>query len=235
MYQDHHYSTAKSIKSSNNKQFIMSVDAKCNFSSCTCSYHATVHSNSELIITFKGKIVHSPSEQRARPIRGTHRLSVAEKLTSGLSPDQLRLKEQGHLTENNRKFGNHNLVDSSPHILQKIKEEQAKLINVGKRVPGYLQTITISPLRLILFTEGALILWNKIGSNVPISWDATGRIVMSRGKRVYYYELTVTNIASRSVTTKNLSGPSFPITSMLSSTHTTMDLVRWLQELEAAY
>ncbi|CAM4968582.1 unnamed protein product [Rotaria socialis] len=182
-----------------------------------------------------GKIVHSPSEQRARPIRGTHRLSVAEKLTSGLSPDQLRLKEQGHLTENNRKFGNHNLVDSSPHILQKIKEEQAKLINVGKRVPGYLQTITISPLRLILFTEGALILWNKIGSNVPISWDATGRIVMSRGKRVYYYELTVTNIASRSVTTKNLSGPSFPITSMLSSTHTTMDLVRWLQELEAAY
>ncbi|CAM2718118.1 unnamed protein product [Rotaria socialis] len=205
----------------------MSVDAKCNFSSCTCSYHATVHSNSELIITFKGKIVHSPSEQRARPIRGTHRLSVAEKLTSGLSPDQLRLKEQGHLTENNRKFGNHNLVDSSPHILQKIKEEQAKLINVGKRVPGYLQTITISPLRLILFTEGALILWNKIGSNVPISWDATGRIVMSRGKRVYYYELTVTNIASRSVTTKNLSGPSFPITSMLSSTHTTMDLVRW--------
>ncbi|CAM2718117.1 unnamed protein product [Rotaria socialis] len=174
-----------------------------------------------------GKIVHSPSEQRARPIRGTHRLSVAEKLTSGLSPDQLRLKEQGHLTENNRKFGNHNLVDSSPHILQKIKEEQAKLINVGKRVPGYLQTITISPLRLILFTEGALILWNKIGSNVPISWDATGRIVMSRGKRVYYYELTVTNIASRSVTTKNLSGPSFPITSMLSSTHTTMDLVRW--------
>ncbi|CAF4935301.1 unnamed protein product [Rotaria socialis] len=116
MYQDHHYSTAKSIKSSNNKQFIMSAAAKCNFSSCTCSYHAAVHSNSELIITFKGKIVHSPSEQRARPIRGTHRLSVAEKLTSGLSPDQLRLKELGHLTENNRKFGNYNLVGSSPHM-----------------------------------------------------------------------------------------------------------------------
>ncbi|CAF4741621.1 unnamed protein product, partial [Rotaria magnacalcarata] len=63
--------------------------------------------------------------------------------------------------------------------LQKIKEEQAKVINVGKRVPGYLQTITICPLRLIHFTEGALILWNKIGSNVPISWDATGGIVMS--------------------------------------------------------
>ncbi|CAM4849843.1 unnamed protein product, partial [Rotaria magnacalcarata] len=173
-----------------------------------------------------GKIVHSPSEQRARPIRGTHRLSVAEKLTSGLSPDQLRLKEQGHLTENNPKSSlmlDKDLTTS----LQKIKEEQAKVINVGKRVSGRLLTITISPLRLILFTEGALILWNKIGSNVPISWDATGRIVMSRGKRVYYYELTVTNIASRSVTTKNLSGPSFPITSMLSSTHTTMDLVRW--------
>ncbi|CAF3330451.1 unnamed protein product [Rotaria socialis] len=203
MYQDHHYSTAKSIKSSNKKQFIMSGDAKCNFSSCTCSYHGTVHSNNELIITFEGKIVHSPSEQRARPVRGIHRLAVAENLTSGLSPGQLRLKELGHLTENNRKFGNYNSVGSSPHLfrkirseaktslmldkdlttsLQKIKEEQAKVINVGKRVPGYLQTITICPLRLIHFTEGALILWNKIGSNVPISWDATGGIIMSRGK-----------------------------------------------------
>ncbi|CAF4746080.1 unnamed protein product, partial [Rotaria magnacalcarata] len=151
-----------------------------------------------------GKIVHSPSEQRARPIRGTHRLSVAEKLTSGLSPDQLRLKEQGHLTENNPKSSlmlDKDLTTS----LQKIKEEQAKVINVGKRVSGRLLTITISPLRLILFTEGALILWNKIGSNVPISWDATGRIVMSRGKRVYYYELTVTNIASRKATNEDLS------------------------------
>ncbi|CAF4625786.1 unnamed protein product, partial [Rotaria socialis] len=40
-----------------------------------------------------------PSEQRARPVRGIHRLAVAEKLTSGLSPGQLRLKELGHLTE----------------------------------------------------------------------------------------------------------------------------------------
>lgn len=58
---------------------------------------------------------------------------------------------------------------------------------------------------------------------------------MSKGKRVFYYELTVANISTRPVTTKNLSGPSFPVTSMLSTTHTTMDLVQWLQDFEAAY
>jgi hypothetical protein len=122
-----------------------------------------------------------------------------------------------------------------PTSLQKIKEEQAQEINPGKRIPGYLQTITISPLRLVLFTEGGLTLWNTVGSTVPVSWDATGGIVMSRGKRVFYYELTISNISSPSVTTKNLSGPSFPVTSMLSTTHTTMDLVQWLQDFEAAY
>jgi hypothetical protein len=155
-----------------------------------------------------------------------------------------------------RKFGNFNLVGSSPHVfrkigseaktslmldkdlstsLEKIKEEQGKEINAGKTVSGYLQTITISPLRLVLFTEGGLTLWNKVGGNVPVSWDATGGIVMSRGRRIFYYELTVANISTRAITTKDISGPSFPVTSMLSTTHTTMDLVQWLHDFEAAY
>jgi len=265
MYKDHHYSTSKSIKvpddkrfliSTDDKKFLISTDAKCKFTECTCSFHAIIYSNGELIIKFKGSICHSPSEQRARPIRGTSRRSIAEKLTSGSSPDQLRLKELGHLTDNNRKFGNYNLVGSSPHVfrkirseaktslmldkdlsvsLEKIKEEQSQEINAGKSIPGYLQTITICPLRLILFTEGGLVLWNKVGGNVPVSWDATGGIVMSRGKRIFYYELTISNISTPSITTKNLSGPSFPVTSMLSNTHKTLDLVHWLQDFELAY
>ncbi|CAF4487012.1 unnamed protein product, partial [Rotaria sp. Silwood2] len=256
MYKGHHCSDSPSMKISTRKQFLINADAKCNFTDCTCSFHATLYSNGEFIIQFKGRIVHSPSEQRARPVRGTHRLSITEKLTTGFSPDQLRLKELGQLTENNRIFDNYNSVGSSPHVfrkirseaktslmldkdlaisLQKIKEEQAKEINVGKSVPGYFQTITISPLRLSLFTEGGLVLWNKVANKVPVSWDATGEIVMSKGKRLFYYELTIANIATRSIITKSLSGPSFPVTSMLSTTHTTMDLVQWLQEFEAAY
>jgi hypothetical protein len=256
MYQDHHYSIAKSTKSSSGGQFIMSADAKCGSSECTCSFHSIVYNNGNLTIQFKGKICHSPSEQRSRPYRGSNRRRIAEQLTSGLTPDQLRLKQLGRLTADNRKFGNLNLVGSSPHVfrkirseaktslmrdkdlstsLEKIKEEQAKEINAGKPVPGYLQTISISPLRLTLLTEGGLVLWHEVGDKVPVSWDATGGIVMTKGKRVFYYELTIANFSTRPVTTKNLSGPSFPVTSMLSTTHTTMDLVQWLQDFEAAY
>jgi hypothetical protein len=256
MYKDHHYSTSKSIKTPGVKQFVISTDAKCNFSGCTCSFHAIIYGNAELIITFKGHISHSPSEQHARPIRGDNRALIAEKLTSGSTPDQLRLEKLGELTQNNRTFGNLNLVGSSPHVFRKIRSEaktslmldrdlsaslekikvaQSEEINPGKTIPGYLQTITICPLRLVLFTEGGLVLWKEVGSHVPVSWDATGGIVINKGKRIYYYELTIGNISTRSITTKDLSGPSFPVTSMISNTHTTIDLVHWLQEFETAY
>lgn len=188
MYKNHHFSTAKSTKSANDKQFLISADAACSFSECRCSFHAIIYSNCELIIQFKGYIRHSPSEQRSRPYRGTMRQSIAEKLTTGYTPDQLRLKKFGDLTENNRKFGNLNLVGSSPHVfrkirseaktslmldkdlptsLQKIKEEQIKQID-GKSIPGYLQTISISPLRLVCFTEAGLILWDKVVDKLPL-------------------------------------------------------------------
>jgi hypothetical protein len=256
MYKDHHFSDSKSIKVPGKKEFLISADAECKFMSCSCSFHAIIYGNGELITTFDGAISHSPSEYRSRPMRRTNRLSIAEKLTSGIMPDQLRLKELGRLTDNNRKFGNYNLVGSSPHVfrkirseantslmldqelsisLEKIKAEQATKINSDKTIPGYLQTISISPMRLILFTEGGLILWKKFADRVPVSWDATGGIVMSRGKRVFYYELTIASISIPSITTKDSSGPSFPVTSMLSDSHSTFDLVQWLQDFERAY
>jgi hypothetical protein len=256
MYKDHHFSMSKSTRTPNKKQFLLSADAKCNFSECTCSFHAIVYDNGELNIKFDGHICHSPSEQRARPIRGPNRALIVEKLKNGSTADQLRLEQLGKLTEENLTFGNLNGVGSSPSVfrkirseattslmldpslsvsLEKIKEKQAIEINPGKSVPGYLQTITVSPLRLVLFTEGALVLWHKVGAHVPVSWDATGGIVVNRGKRIFYYELTVGNISTPSITTNNLSGPSFPVTSMLSNTHKTLDLVQWLQDFEKAY
>lgn len=256
MYQDHHCSAAKVMAMEGSKQLLMSADAECTFSACKASFHAIVYANGQLSIEFRGYIQHSPSEQRARYFRGSDRALIAEKLTNGQSPDQLRLKQLGQLTDDNRKFGNYNAVGCSPHVyqkirseaktalmldkdlsasLEKIKEQQAKEINVGKTTPGYLQTISISPLRLVFFTEGGLVLWNRVGNKVPVSWDATGGVVINRERRVYYYEMTIANISSRAVTNRDLSGPSFPLTAMLSTSHTTMDLVQWLHDFEAAY
>ena len=256
MYRGHHFSTAKVLLSASSTQFLISADAQCNFSTCTCTFHATIFNDGRLEAKFKGRIRHDPSEQRSRPYRGSRRRAVAEQLTSGQSPDQLRLKQLGLLTEKERQFGKVNKVGASPHVfrkirseaktslmldkdlstsLQKIKSEQGEQINADKSISGYLQTITIEPLRLTLYTEGGLVLWKKVGGVVPVSWDATGGIVMNRGKRVFYYELTMSNIAPQSVTAKHSSGPSFPITAMLSTTHTTMDLVAWLQDFESAF
>ncbi len=257
MYKDHHFSKSKSRIQRNKKQFLFSADAKCTFSECTCTFHAMLYANGELDITFSGHICHSPSEQRARPIRDSDREALAEKLSKGSTPDQVRLEQISKLTNENITFGNFNGVgtpcvmrkissqtttslklDQNLSVsLEKIKEKQALEINQGKSVPGYLQTITVSPLRLVLFTEGALILWNNVADRVPVSWDATGGIVASKEKekRIFYYELTIGNISAPSITTKDLSGPSMPVTCMLSNTHKTLDLVQWLQDFEKAY
>lgn len=256
MYKGHHFSTSKTHKTTKDKQFLMSADAKCKFISCTCSFHAIVYGNGELTIAFTGRICHSPSEQRARPIRGNNRQLIAERLTTGSTPDQLRLEKLGHLTETNLTFGKLNAVGSSPHVyrkirseattslmldrdlstsLEKIKEQQASAINPGPVVPGYLQTITISPLRLVFFTKAALTIWKQVADRVPMSWDATGGIVVNRGKRVFYYELTVASMSTRSITTKDSSAPSLPVTCMLSNSHKTLDLVQWLQDFEKGY
>ncbi|CAF1544655.1 unnamed protein product [Didymodactylos carnosus] len=257
MYSRHHWSTAKTIsRNSEKKQFLLSADATCKFSTCKCSFHAILYDDATLHIKYSGYISHSPSEHRARPIRGSRRESIAEQLSSGLKPDQLRLKQLGRLSNDNRLYGNRNIVGSSPHVFRKIRSEtksalmldpdlgtslvkiqneQQKEIRPEQPLPGYLQDISILPLRLVCFTYGGLKLWETVASTVPVSWDATGGVVMNRGKKVFYYELTISSISASGVSKKSRSGPSFPVTSMLSTSHTTMDLVHWINTFEAAW
>ncbi|CAF1325436.1 unnamed protein product [Adineta ricciae] len=55
---------------------------------------------------------------------------------------------------------------------------------------------------------------------MTLSWDATGDIVMKREKQNYYYESTTTNLIK--------GGPSLSITSTLSKSHGTMDIIQWM-------
>lgn len=256
MHKGHHLSTAKEENRKVKKQFLMSADAKCSFTNCTCTTHSIVYTDGTLKVKFEGKICHSPSEQRSHPYRGSFRRAVAEALDSGQTADQYRLKQMNKLTDEHRTFGNNNLIGSSPHVFRKIrsemktslmldkdlwsslikiKEEQSKEINSGRNIAGYLQSISIDPLRLVFYTEAALVLWKQVGKLVPVSWDATGGIVMSHGQKVFYYELTIANISPKAITNRELSGPSFPVTVMVSASHKTNDLVQWLNEFEAAY
>jgi hypothetical protein len=55
---------------------------------------------------------------------------------------------------------------------------------------------------------------------MPLSWDATGGIIINHKKKIFYYELTMSNPIK--------GGPSLPITVMLSQSHGTMDIVHWI-------
>ncbi|CAF4772051.1 unnamed protein product, partial [Rotaria sp. Silwood2] len=89
----------------------------------------------------------------------------------------LLLEQFKTMSSANKEAGNRNAVGSSPSVIRKIsseanvklrrdeeldksllqlKMEQADKIFPGEQVPGYLQEISMDPLRLICFTAGGI-------------------------------------------------------------------------------
>ena len=78
----------------------------------------------------------------------------------------------------------------------------------------------MDPLRLICFTVEGVAAYHEFALNMPLSWDATSGIIINRNKRIFYYELTMSNLSK--------GDPSLPITVMLSDPHGTIDIVDWI-------
>ncbi|CAF3851389.1 unnamed protein product, partial [Rotaria magnacalcarata] len=238
-YDRHHFTTRTTIGMTN--QFFMSVDVHCKFSTCTCIFHATLTENGRLRINYLGRIVHKAGEVHARPIRGSRREELQQFTSLGATPGALYLQQLKSISTANKEAGNRNAVGSSRSVLRKIsseansklrrdddldkslrelKIEQAKKVFPGEVIPGYLQEISTDPLRLICFTAGGIAAYHHFGSTMPLSWDATGGIIVNRNKRIFYYELTMTSLSK--------GGSSLPISVMLSASHGTMDIVHWM-------
>jgi hypothetical protein len=239
MYDRHHFTTRETI--SNTSKFFMSVDAHCKFSTCSCIFHALLNESGALKIDYSGEIRHKAGETHSRPVRGAHREELQKYTMLGVTPSALRRQQLQSISTENREAGNRNAVGSSPSVFRKIaseanvklrrgdeletslreiKAEQAEKIYPGEQIPGYLQEISVEPLRIICFTAGGIAMYHQFASTIPLSWDATGGIVSNHGKRTYYYELSMSNI--------DKGGPSLAITTMLSTSHGTMDIVHWI-------
>ena len=239
IYDRHHFTTRSNI--SNTHQFFMSVDAHCKFDTCSCRFHAILNENGQLKIDYSGNIAHSIGEIHARPIRGSRREELQQFTALGTTPGALHLQQLKSMSADNKKAGNRNGVGLTSSVIRKIssegntklrrdddidkslrqlKNEQANKIFPAEQIPGYLQQISTEPLRLICFTAGGVAAYHKFALNMPLYWDATGGIVINRDRRVFYYELTMSNLSK--------GGPSLPITVMLSETHGTMDIVHWI-------
>ncbi|CAF1549658.1 unnamed protein product, partial [Rotaria sordida] len=180
-------------------------------------------------------------EIRARPFRGSCRQEIQKYTKLGATPGAVRRQKLQSMSVENKEAGNRNVVGRSPSVLRKtaseanvnlrrdadlekslhcIKAEQAEKIFPGESIPGYLQEISVDPLRLICFTAGGIVMYHQNASTMPLSWDATGGIVVNRGKRVYYYELSMPNLSK--------GGPSLSVTAMLSTSHGTVDIIHWM-------
>ena len=239
IYERHHFTTRTTI--GNTTEFFMSVDAHCKFETCKCRFHGVLSENGQLKIDYEGTIAHLTNIAHARPVRGTRREELQQLTSLGATPASLRLQQLKSMSTANKEAGNRNNVGSSPSVIRKIasegnvkyrrdadldkslrqlKVDLEKKIFPAEQVPGYLQEISVDPLRLICFTAGGVAAFHKFASTMPLSWDATGGIVINRGKRIFYYELTMSNV--------NKGGPALPITVMLSASHGTMDIVHWM-------
>ncbi|CAM4940035.1 unnamed protein product [Rotaria socialis] len=239
LYERHHFTNRTAINNTN--KFFMSADAHCKFKLCTCRLHAILYENSRLKINYFGKIVHEIGEVHARPMRGSRREELQKFTMLGATPAALYLQQLKLMSTANKEAGNRNVVGSSRSVIRKIssegnvklrrdddlekslrqlKSEQTEKLFPGEQIPGYLQEISIDPLRLICFTAGGIAAYHKFASTIPLSWDATGGIIVNRKKRIFYYELTMSSL--------DKGGSSLPIAVMLSASHGTMDIIHWM-------
>ena len=228
----HHFTVRANIGNTN--QFFMSANAYCKLDSCTCQPYANLSEDGRLKIDYVGKIIH---KIHARLIRGSRR----EELQQLTMISALHLQQLKSTSAANKEAGNRNVVGSSRSVIRKIsseanvklrrdddldrslrelKIEQAKKSFPCEVIPGYLQEISTDPLRLICFTAGGIAVYHDFASSMPLSWDATGGIIINHNKRIFYYELTMSNLQK--------GGSSLPITIMLSASHGTMDIVHWM-------
>ena len=237
IYDRHHFTSRSNI--SNTHIFFMIADAHCKFDKCSCQFHAILNENGQLKINYSGNIAHPIGEIHARPIRSSRREELQQFTTLGATPGALHLQQLKSMSADNKKAGNRNGVGLTSSVIRKIssegntklrrdddidkslrelKNEQVKKIFPAEQIPGYLQQISTEPLRLICFTAGGVAAYHKFALNMPLSWDATDGIVINRDRRIFYYELTMSNLSK--------GGPSLPITVMLSETHGTIRVAR---------
>ena len=239
VYERHHFTVRANIGNAN--QFFMSANAHCKLDSFACQLYANLSENGRLKIDYAGKIIHKKGEIHARPIRGSRREELQQFTMIGATPGALHLQKLKSMSAANKEAGNRNAVGSSRSVIRKIsseanvklrrdddlgrslrelKIEQAKKIFPCEVIPGYLQEISTDPLRLICFTAGDVAVYHDFASSMPLSWDATGGIIINHNKRIFYYELTMSNLQK--------GGSSLPITIMLSASRGTMHIVHWM-------
>ncbi len=223
------------------------------FCSFTCSI-IILNSGQGHIIVSNTTVRHASGVKISRPIREPVRNLFKEKFKNGASVYRIYQEEMQKRTIHEKNANNYERVGKSRKVLRKIKSEGtcesllapdvdyglSKLydkfkneINIDGKVTGAIQLICKHPSKIIIFTETSIRLFDSLinQKNVSISWDATGAIIREKtnSPKYLYYELTMT------LPGITLEDGLIPISCMISSSHSLLDIVHWLELFKHHY
>ncbi|CAF2146074.1 unnamed protein product [Rotaria magnacalcarata] len=201
----------------------------CNFK---CKFYVLNNGYCFLIATNR-KIFHHANEKISRPIRGSQRRAIMDKLKAGGSVYRVHAQYDEKRTIHEKKVLIRMQLASRKNLgILQLHDKLAQEMNSEGIIKGALQIVQFRPFCVVAFTEASIRLYDSI-VNCPesvLSWDATGGIAKnSSSKQCLYYELTI--IHPNIVDEDSL----VPLAFMLSESQTLFTVKQWLLAFKECY
>ena len=215
-----------------------SAKAKCKFNTCPVILELSMTELLTVNVTFSGNVCHSISEAHCRPIAGTERVRLRSDFSKGVKPLKRYLDIFNEADINKLVSGNFDGLGVGKNVFGQIASEsrqhRADTICIDSLQEimyqmksdndyGFIQKISANPFYILYWSLEGLKLFHKLAKNLPLFWDATGKVVRrgQDGKQFLYYELTVANPVAKEM--------GIPVSAMVSNDQSLPTVLDWLE------
>lgn len=220
----------------------------CKFPDCKNVLKFSMDTEKRVKYTMSDVVKHAIQHNFSRPFRGEKRQQLQKMFEDGPKPFKHYMDKFNSVSNEVKLAGNFSEFGNSPQTFQKIasesrfthtldKSEFESLLKISdkmtqesnaKRLPGFIRHISILPPIVMYWTETGVRIWHDMAKDSVVFWDATGSVISPRQDRprFYYYELACLNPTKG----QNI----IPVTSLLSTLHSTPMIRFWLSEFRRA-
>ena len=234
---------------------VFKASGNCIFSNCTCSFKLSMNRTQfqvkEISVYYAGNVKHATGERQSRFIQNSERATLASRFKEkGCKPSKVYQELKDDLTSNAKASGNRTGCGVQPTTIRKIASESRQNEYISKdiveslvairqlfiekensrnmppsKIQGFIQTISVYPLTVCMWTEGQVRLWHDRVLHDVAYLDATGTIVGNYdGKRSLYYALAVRH--------PTVCNPPIPVAEMITNNHSAMNIRGFLEKFK---
>ncbi|CAC5390125.1 unnamed protein product [Mytilus coruscus] len=184
-------------------------EGECKFRDCKNICKFSMNCDNVVNVEVGSNVKHNLKENHARPIQGHQRQETKNVFQDGKKPMKHYLQQFKDTPQDVKIAGNFSNFGNTIRTFQQIAHEsrnQNRLIRTN------------------LKSENGVRIWHDLAKSGIVHWDATGSIVSHRDDqwKYYYYELACSNPVPGQ--------PVIPVSSMISSLHSTPLVRFWLSE-----